>query len=103
MAKKKTTGEEIQLNKVREMIRSEIDKNYGGITKFLNSDKGKSLGGKKIRCYLYDSGAVNYEVIRKLCKYLGIGVLTRKIVVSRTILYQLDKTINPTIKTSKNV
>lgn len=88
---KKTVGKDVELNDVRKEIRCEIEKRYGSVTKFLESPMGKKLGGAKIRPYLYESGAVNFEVTRKLCAHLGIGELTRKIVVSRSYFYKLNK------------
>ena len=89
MARLTKEGETVELNKVRGMIRKEIEKRYGGVAKFLNSEKGKEFGGIKNRVYLYDSGPVNFEVISSLCKFLGIGDLSRKIVVSRSCQYRL--------------
>ena len=95
MAKKVTTmtetSEDVDINKVREQIREELNNRYGGVAKFLKSEKGIEMGGMKVRTYLYETGPVNYEVISKLCKYLGIGELTRKVVVSRTYFYKLNK------------
>lgn len=81
--------EEVEINKVRGMIRSELNKRYGGVVEFLDTEAGKKIGGRKIRPYLYDSGTINYKVISDLCVYLGIGNLTRKIVVTRTYHYHL--------------
>ena len=100
MAKKKSLGEEIELNKVREMVRTEIEKRYGSIASFLKTPQGVKLGGVKIRSYLYDTGAVNFDLISKLCKYLGIGVLSRRIVVTRTYFYHLNTNTPPTEKVS---
>lgn len=86
----------IEFNKVRGMIREELNKRYGGVTKFLTSDKGNRMGGMKIKIYLYDTGPVNFEVIRELCKFLGIGEFTRKIAVVRSVSYHL--TNNPKTK-----
>lgn len=96
---KKEVGESIELNKVREMIRKELDKRYGGVTKFLNTEKGKEFGGMKIRPYLYDTGTVNFDVISKLCEYLGIGILSRKLVVSREYFYALSTFVPDSEKT----
>lgn len=82
-------GEEVEINKVRGMIRAELNKRHGGVVEFLDTEAGKKLGGRKIRPYLYDSGTVNYKVISSLCEYLGIGTLTRKIVVTRSYFYHL--------------
>lgn len=89
MAKVKKDGMDIEFNQVREMIRKELNERYGGVSKFLHSEKGKEFGGMKSKIYLYDTGPVNYDVISKLCKFLGIGKLSRKIVVSRCFSYRL--------------
>lgn len=85
----KSAGKAIEFNEVRKLVRGEIEKRFGGVSSFLNSEKGKEFGGMKIKIYLYDTGPVNFEVISKLCKYFGIGELTRKIVVSRSFSYCL--------------
>ena len=90
--KLKTDGTDIQFNEVRGMVRKELIERYGGIAKFLHSEKGKEFGGLKIKNYLYDTGPINYEVISGLCKFLGLGELTRKIVVSRSFSYRLRTT-----------
>lgn len=89
MAKVTKDGANVEFNQVRRMVRKELIERYGGIAKFLHSEKGKEFGGEKIKVYLYDSGPVNFEVISTLCKFLGIGALTRKIVVSRSFSYRL--------------
>lgn len=89
MAKVSKEGTVVDFNQVRELVRKELTERYGGISKFLNSDKGKEFGGAKVKTYLYDSGPVNFDVICKLCKFLGIGDLSRKIVVSRSFSYRL--------------
>lgn len=102
MAKKveKPIGEEIGLDKVRKMVRDEIIKRYGGVREFLRTEQGEKFGGMKIRPYLYDKGAVNFEVLSGLCKYLGIGELSRKIVVSRSYFYRLSTSVPNDKKTS---
>lgn len=90
MARITKDGVSVEFNQVREMVRKEIIERYGGVSKFLNSEKGKEFGGLKIKIYLYDTGPVNFEVISRLCKFLGLGDFTRKIVVSRNVLYRLD-------------
>lgn len=93
MAKRTKDGVAVEFNDVREMLRKEIEKKYGGISKFLNSEKGKEFGGMKIKIYLYNTGPVNYEIVNKLCRFFGIGELTRKIVVTRSVSYRLNKSI----------
>ena len=93
--KKQQQGKDVELNDVRKMVRNEIEKKFGSIANFLNSEKGKEFGGIKIKPYLYDTGSKSFETINGLCKYLGIGELTRKIVVSRVITYRL-RTSDPT-------
>lgn len=89
---KSKKSDNIELNAVREMVRKAIEEKFGGVAKFLHSEQGEKFGGMKIRPYLYGTGAVNYEVLRKLCAYLGIGILTRKVVVTRSYFYELNKT-----------
>lgn len=89
MARITKEGENIEFNKVRGMVRKEIIERYGGISKFLHSEKGKELGGMKMKIYLYDTGPVNFDFISALCKFFDIGVLSRKIVVSRSFSYRL--------------
>ena len=91
MAKINKEGTAVEFNEVRAMIRKELNDRFGGVAKFLNSEKGKELGGMKIKIYLYDTGPVNFDVIKNLCSYLGIGDFTRKIVVSRSFSYRLNK------------
>lgn len=89
MARMTKEGEVVEFNKVRGMVRKEIIERYGGISKFLHSEKGKEFGGMKIKIYLYDTGPVNFEIVYNLCKFLGIGELSRKIVVTRSVSYRL--------------
>lgn len=89
MAKKSKDGEKIEFNQVRAMVREKLTERYGGVSKFLHSEKGKELGGLKMKIYLYDTGPVNFDFISTLCKFLGIGDLSRKIVVSRSFSYRL--------------
>lgn len=91
MAKIMKDGENIEFGKVREMVREELISRYGSVSDFLNSEKGTKFGGMKIKIYLYDKGPVNFNVIEKLCKFLGLGNLSRKVVVSRTVFYKLQK------------
>lgn len=89
MARITKEGANIEFNQVRGMVRKEIIEKYGGVAKFLHSEKGKELGGIKMKIYLYDTGPVNFDFISALCKFLGIGDLSRKIVVSRAFSYRL--------------
>ena len=91
MAKISKTGELVNINVIRTKIRKEIEKRYGGVAKFLKTPECEKFGGRKIRCYLYDTGAINYEVISDLAKFLGIGELKRELVVTRTYSYRLLK------------
>lgn len=91
MAKISKTGELVNINVIRTKIRKEIEKRYGGVAKFLKTPECEKFGGRKIRCYLYDTGAINYEVISDLAKFLGIGELKRELVVTRTYSYRLIK------------
>lgn len=95
----KSAGEAVEFGKVREMVRMEVLKRYGSVAKFLHSEKGIELGGYKMKIYLYDTGPVNFDFISKLCKFLGIGDLSRKIVVSRSFSYRLRTNVPTTEKT----
>lgn len=85
----RVTKKETDFNQVREMVRKEIIERYGSVAKFLHSEKGEKFGGYKMKGYLYSTGPVNFDFISGLCKFLGIGTLTRKIVVSRSFSYHL--------------
>ena len=91
----KTKKVETYIIAVKGKIRETIEKKYGSVAKFLTTDKAKELGGTKIRAYLYDSGAVNLEVLGALCKYLGLGTLSRNIVVERKVSYYLTQENKP--------
>lgn len=93
MAKRlsKSVVEKVEFNDVRKKVREAIIEKYGSVMKFLNSDKGKEFGGAKIKVYLYDTGPVNIEVISSLSKFLGIGLLSRKLVVTRSFSYLLKQ------------
>ena len=86
-----TKGREVQINDVRALIRTALDKKYGSVAKFLHSKDSEKFGGRKIRCYLYDSGSVNYEVISNLAKWLGVGELKRSVIVTRSYKYVLSE------------
>lgn len=85
-----TTVKPTTFMEIRQKVRSEIEKRYGGVAKFLNSDKGKEFGGMKIKPYLYDAGPKNFKVISSLCSFLGLGTFTQKVVVTRTYFYQIE-------------
>lgn len=91
MAKVNKEKETVELNTVRQQLREIIKKKHGSMELFFSSTEGKKLGGIKSRVYLYDNAAVNYQVLAKLCEHFGIGKLTRNIVVTRTITYELSK------------
>ena len=84
-----SSGREVEINAVRSSVRKEIEKRYGSIAKFLHSKDSEKFGGRKIRCYLYDSGAINFKVIADLAKWLGIGELKRDVIVTRSYKYVL--------------
>lgn len=94
MARVTKDGAKIEFNQVREMVRKEIIEKYGSVAKFLHSEKGKELGGYKMKVYLYSTGPVNFDFIGTLCKFLGIGELSRKIVVSRSFSYRLCTSVH---------
>lgn len=98
--RKSIEAEAVDINEIRGKIREEINNRYGSVPEFLDSEAGKKFGGRKIRPYLYDTGAINFNVISDLCKYLGIGTLTRKIVVTRSYNYSFVPNIPPNEKTS---
>jgi hypothetical protein len=94
MARRKVNtenGELIEIEEIKQRIRSHIEKNYGGVANFLKTDIGEKMGGQAIRPYLYDKGAVSFEVLRKLCEYFGIGRLSKKTYIVRTVKYRLEK------------
>ena len=92
MAKRKNSnGTEVSINDVRASIRSELEKKYGSIAKFMHHKDSEKFGGRKIRCYLYDSGSVNFEVISGLAKWLGLGELKRSVIVTRSYKYILSE------------
>lgn len=84
-----SSGREVEINAVRSSVRKEIEKRYGSVAKFLHSKDSEKFGGRKIRCYLYDSGAINFKVIADLAKWLGIGELKRDVIVTRSYKYVL--------------
>lgn len=81
----------IEMTEIKEMLRNVINEKYGGVTKFICTEQGKKLGGAKIRSYFYDKGAVNFALMQRLCKYFGIGSLTRKVKVIREVHYFIEK------------
>lgn len=92
MPKKKEIEDkrEISLDEIKLTLRNKMIKNYGSVPSFLESDYGKSVGGFKIRPYLYASGSINYSIISKLCDHFGIGNLSRKVEVIRKTTYYIS-------------
>lgn len=92
MVKRKGSGgQEVNINDVRSSIRVEIEKRYGSVAKFMHHKDSEKFGGRRIRCYLYDSGSINFEVISKLAKWLGLGELKRSVIVTRSYKYILSE------------
>lgn len=87
--KRETEGEVVEFNLIREKIRKAIDEKYGSVADFLSTDFAKKLGGSKIRPYLYETGAVNFDLISTLSSHFGIGELSRSLVVTRSYTYTL--------------
>ena len=81
----------VEMTEVKEILRKVISEKYGGVTKFICTEQGKKLGGAKIRSYFYGKGAVNFALMQRLCKYFGIGHLTRKVKVIREIKYFISE------------
>lgn len=80
----------VEISEVKSKIREAIVKKYGSISEFLETkDADKICGGKFSPAYLYEKGAVSVPVLSSLCRYFGIGELTKKTVVTRTITYCL--------------
>lgn len=79
--------EEIELNEVKELLRSKMIEKYGSVPKFLRSDDGIEFGGLKIKPYLYPAGPVSFETLSRLTKFFGLGVLSRKLHIVRTTTY----------------
>lgn len=88
---KKIEEKTVEFNNVRKMLRDKIVERYGSVSKFLHSEKGEEFGGMKMKVFLYDTGSVNFNYISKLCKFFGIGELSRKVVVVRTYSYVLNE------------
>ena len=92
MAKRRSSdGQEVDINDVRSSIRTEIEKKYGSVAKFMHHKDSEKFGGCRIRCYLYDSGSINFEVISELAKWLGLGELKRSVIVTRSYKYILSE------------
>lgn len=81
---------EITIVEVKGLVRHAITEKYGSVAKFLSSEQGKKIGGKKIRTYLYDTGSVNVEVLNRICTRLGIGSVSKETKVVREVKYFLD-------------
>lgn len=91
MVKKTSSAEVVEFNEIRSLVRAGLEKRYGSVAEFLKHKDSEKFGGRKIRCYLYDSGAKNFDVISRLCRYLGIGTMSREVKVIRTATYTLCK------------
>ena len=87
----KKTVKEIELLKLKELIRGKILLEYGSVAAFIGSEKGEEVGGKKIRTYLYDGGNVSLDVMIKLCEYFNIGELSRKLEIVKKYTYYLKE------------
>ena len=85
---------------IKEKIVAEINKKYGTIDGFLETDFGKSLG-RNVKTYLYPSGAISYPVLRKLCTHLGLGDLQKETRVVRTVEYTLAQNVRRKKSSSK--
>lgn len=81
----------VEMTEVKELLRNIITEKYGGVAKFIASEQGKKFGGKKIRTYFYSKGPVNFELMQELCKYFGVGNLTRKLKVIREYSYFIEE------------
>lgn len=80
---------EISLVELKSLVREKIIEKYGSVRAFLESPLAQKLGGTKVRCYLYDSGAMSFEVFQELCKELKIGKLKKRLKVTRSVRYFL--------------
>lgn len=89
--KRAEAGEPIEINDLRELLKTKIIEKYGSIASFMKSDFGISLGGPKIRTYLYNSGSTNFRVLKELCTFFEIGDLTKKECIVRTVTYRIVK------------
>lgn len=89
MAKKINKSEDIAVEKIKEMIKTEILHNYSTMTEFMRSDYGKTLKGFQ-PAYLSSTGTVSLPILNRLCEHFGLGVITRKVVVIRKVSYQLN-------------
>lgn len=81
----------VEMTEVKELLRNVVTEKYGGVAKFIASEQGKKFGGKKIRTYFYSKGSVNFELMQELCKYFGVGNLTRKLKVIREYSYFIEE------------
>ena len=73
---------------LKQMITTSIVNRYGSIDAFIKTAEGERFS-KNLRTYLYPSASVSYPVLKQLCDMFGIGMLTRKTVVTRSIEYTL--------------
>ncbi len=81
----------VEMTEIKELLRKVVTEKYGGVAKFIASEQGKKFGGKKIRTYFYDKGSTNFELMQELCKYFGVGNLTRKLKVIREYSYFIEE------------
>lgn len=81
---------EVDVIYIKKRILEEATKKFGGIMEFLRSEQGKKFGGEKIRCYFCDNGSISFSLLKDLCEYFGIGILSRKFVVLRKVIYQIE-------------
>lgn len=89
--KEKKEKRTVEITEVKEILRKVITEKYGGVAKFIATEQGKKFGGKKIRTYFYSKGSVNFELMQELCKYFGVGNLTRKLKVIREYSYFIEE------------
>ena len=87
--KQKEQLNEISLVDLKKKVREKIIEDYGSVRAFLESPLAQKFGGAKMRCYLYDSGAMSFEVFSSLCKELKLGKLKKRLKVVRSVKYYL--------------
>lgn len=81
----------VEMTEVKERLRKIVTEKYGGVAKFIATEQGKKFGGAKIRTYFYSKGPVNFALMQELCKYFGLGNLTRKVKVIREYSYFIEE------------
>lgn len=93
----------VDITTVKKEILAAIEKRFGTTKSFAETDFAKSLG-TNFRQYLYPSGPVNFLLLKKLYTYFGIGDLSRKVVVTRTLTYSVSsKSAEKSKKRSKEI